>query len=98
MPAHQLSERGLVVLGFKDGEQDVVGNGLESTHLPGEGQVTQEESKQASSHNSRTVIADAEPTQSLQPTDGSFHYPADLPQPAAMRRLPPGDVRLDAQP
>src|SRR3954470_9802605 len=46
----------------------------------------------------QAVIADAQPTQSLEPTDGSLHHPADSSQAAAVRRPPLGDVRFDAQP
>src|SRR5438874_10178150 len=46
----------------------------------------------------QAVVADPQPPQPLEPADGPLHHPADLPQPAAVRRLPPADVRLDAQP
>src|SRR5437763_15314208 len=49
-------------------------------------------------NHAQTVVADAHPAQALEPADGPLDHPADLPQPAAVRRLPPGDVRLDAQP
>src|SRR3954471_19355069 len=48
--------------------------------------------------HSQAVIADAEPPQSLQPTDGPLPHPPALPQPAAVGGPPPRDVRLDAQP
>src|SRR5262249_23123653 len=44
------------------------------------------------------VVPHPQPPQALQPTDRPLHHPPDLPQPAAMRRLPLGDVRLDPQP
>ena len=41
---------------------------------------------------------DPHPPQPLQPTDRPLDHPTDLPQPAAVRRPPLGDVRLDPQP
>jgi hypothetical protein len=46
-------------------------------------------------HHGQPVVTDAEPAQSLEPTDRSLDHPAELPQAAAVRRLPPGDVRLN---
>src|SRR5262245_59025425 len=39
-----------------------------------------------------------QPPQALQPTDRPLHCPPDLPQVAAVWRLPLGRVRLDPQP
>jgi hypothetical protein len=44
--------------------------------------------------DAQAVVADAQAAQPLEPANGPLHHPADLPQPAAMRCLPLGDVRL----
>ena len=44
------------------------------------------------------VVTHPHPAEALEPTDGSLHHPADLPQPAPVGCLLLGDVRLDAQP
>src|SRR5579871_2349477 len=48
--------------------------------------------------DTQAIIADTQPPQTLEPTDGPLDYPTHLPQPAAM--LPPSspNVRLNPQP
>ena len=48
--------------------------------------------------HAQPVVPHPHPPQPLEPTDRPLDHPADLPQPAAVRRLPLGDVRLDPQP
>src|SRR5512143_2818233 len=48
--------------------------------------------------HTQPVVPHPQPPQALEPTDRPLHHPADLPQAAAVRRPPLGDVRLDPQP
>src|SRR4051794_25850776 len=44
------------------------------------------------------VVADPHPSQALQPTDRSLHDPSHFSQAATMRRSPPCDMRINAEP
>src|SRR5690349_1136285 len=44
------------------------------------------------------VVPNSQSPQSLQPTDCSLHDPSHLPQAATMRRTPPCDMRINAEP
>src|SRR5688500_11809977 len=43
------------------------------------------------------VVPDPQPPQPLDPAHGPLDHPPGLPEPAAVRRAPPADARLDAQ-
>lgn len=48
--------------------------------------------------DAQAVIANAQPPQPLEPTDGPLHYPTHLAQTTAMLPPSPPNVRLDPQP
>src|SRR5262249_7130386 len=48
--------------------------------------------------DTQAVVADSQPAQPLEPTDGPLHHPTNLPQPTPMLPPSPTNVRLDTQP